>query len=128
MTQKIAVVDDDEQVVEFLQAVLTRAGYDVWATRFPEVAMRRLRHDPPDLVLLDVSMPIVDGFELAVRLKSDPVTRRVPLLFLSGTDPADGAHVARWVGAESFLGKPPDVIHLLHRVAAALSKRERATA
>lgn len=109
---RITIVDDDPQIVGMLHNVLARAGYEVWGTGHPELALRHIQSARPDLVILDVAMPNLDGFEVATHLRSFPATRGIPILFLSGSD-REGSD---WVGADGFISKPADLFQLVDEV------------
>lgn len=78
----VLVVDDDPHIVAFLTAALEEGGYQVLSA--VDGAALQLAHDrPPDLILLDIMMPIMDGVEVSRRLRADPVTARIPIIVMS---------------------------------------------
>ena len=120
---RILVVEDSRTQAEALRGVLAPAGLDVDLAADGEQALERLRAADFDLVLSDVLMPGVDGFELCRRLKADPARRDVPVLLLTAlTDPLD---IIRGLecGADGFLTKPCLADHLLARVRGLLANR-----
>lgn len=116
----ILVVDDAPENIRVLTAVLG-PGYRVKAATSGERALAMTAADPPpDLVLLDVLMPGIDGWEVCRRLKADARTAGVPVIFVSGlTDPAERER-GRSLGAAGFLVKPLDPADVMSRVEASL--------
>lgn len=112
----VLIVDDDRDLVRFLELVLTREGYEVHAAFDGREALRKVAADPPDLVLLDIVMPKVDGFEVCRRLKQDPATRLIPVVMITALGELDDKIKAIDAGADDFLHKPCEKIELLARV------------
>lgn len=103
MTHHILIIDDDEDICAIITTVLEEGGYTV-ATAVDEEALRVAHADPPSLVLLDLSMPHMDGYEVGRRLHADPVTAAIPIVVMSA-----GRHTragAAQVGAQGYLVKP----------------------
>jgi DNA-binding response OmpR family regulator len=116
MVQKVAVVDDDREVRDWIRDRLVRAGYDVKAVGNGLRLVSTLKVDRPDIILLDVMMSWIDGFELCRAIKQNPEFRDIPVIFMSGkTAPAD---VERGLaaGAVDYFPKPLDIQRLLARV------------
>jgi CheY-like chemotaxis protein len=109
---EILVADDDPDIREVLALVLESYGYRVSGAADGEQALERLRQGPPiSLVLLDLMMPIMDGFTLMKKLKADPTLPVVPVVVLSGDSGAEEAAVA--IGADACLLKPVELDSLL---------------
>jgi putative two-component system response regulator len=102
----ILVVDDTPSALHLMVELLTAAGYRVRPAPSGELALRSAFHDPPELVLLDVQMPGIDGFEVCTRLKADPRTAGVPVIFLSALNDSDSKVHGLDVGALDFISKP----------------------
>jgi putative two-component system response regulator len=113
---KILVVDDQAQNVEVLRRLMTRLGYEVLTASDGESALQAVRRDRPDLVLLDVNMPGIDGFEVCRRLKSDPTTRLLPVMLVTSLTASEDRIRGIEAGADDFLSKPPVVAELEARV------------
>ncbi|HVK77649.1 MAG TPA: response regulator [Kofleriaceae bacterium] len=112
----IAVVDDDREVREYLDEVLRRAGYEVALASNGLRLVSALQVDRPDLILLDVNMSWIDGFELCRALKKNPQWQAIPVVFVSGrTAPAD-VEEGLACGAVGFFPKPIDGRALIDRV------------
>jgi two-component system, cell cycle response regulator len=121
----ILVVDDSRTIRRILRRDLEAAGYAVDEAPDGEVALAMCRGAAPDLVLLDVDMPRLDGMATLERMQQDPDLRQLPVLFLTAR--TSGSEVARGLdlGAHDYLKKPCDADELLARVSAALRKRAR---
>lgn len=115
MGAKILVVEDMEIVRRLIHLHLTQAGYEVQLAEDPVVAGHMVVKDPPDLIITDVRMPYMDGFEFVAALKSDPAYARIPVLFL--TSQSEGDSRAKALGAVGFINKPIRADHLLDAVA-----------
>ncbi len=117
----IMVVDDDTYSVEFLSEILARQGYNVRAEEDPGAALQSALSDPPDLVLLDIRMPGMDGFTFCEALKADARTGHVPVIFISGLFAAEDKVRAFEIGAADYLTKPFSDIEMLARIRAQLN-------
>ena len=103
---RILVVDDEPHILKLLELKLTLENYEVVTARSGSEALEKAAIDPPSLVLLDVMMPGMDGYQVASVLKSDPRTKDIPILFLTarGRD-VDRKH-GEEVGAVEYITKP----------------------
>jgi DNA-binding response OmpR family regulator len=126
MNDKILIVDDEPQLSSMLADVLSDAGYEAQTADNGRDALDAVRRDPPDLMLLDVQMPKLDGFEVAARLKSDPATAAIPIIMLSAMEGRGARVIGLESGAEEYLSKPFDQAELLARIRNLLSLRESA--
>jgi putative two-component system response regulator len=113
---KILVVDDDAASREGLARLLRREGYEVSVAGDGRAVPELVERLAPDLVLLDVVMEPVDGFEVCRRLKADPETRLTPVVLVTGQAPPEERLRGVEAGADDFLRKPVDVAELLARV------------
>jgi K+-sensing histidine kinase KdpD len=113
---RILVVDDDRIIVEILSQSLTLAGYEVSTAADGEEGLRLTRELRPDLVLLDVMMPKLDGYAVCEQLKTDPDTQFIPIIILTALTDRDDKLKALEVGADEFIRKPPDRQELLIRI------------
>lgn len=119
----LLVVEDNEANRELLTRRLQRQGYSVATAQNGRQALDRLRSESFDLVLLDIIMPEIDGYEVLETIKQDPVLRNTPVIMISGLD--DVASLVRCVerGAEDYLTKPFDPTLLSARIGACLEKK-----
>lgn len=116
MAGRILIVDDVAAQRTMLRAKLAAAFYDVTAAASGEEALARLADGPPDLVLLDVRMPGLDGFDVCRRLKAAPETAHIPVVFLTSLGDEASLLEAFAAGADDFLSKPIDDRELFARV------------
>ncbi len=116
MTARILVVDDVEANVRLLEAKLTIEYYDVMTCQDGASAIRLAAEEQPDIILLDVMMPGMDGFETCRRLKADPNTRHIPVVLVTALDGREDKIRGLDAGADDFLTKPLDDIVLFARV------------
>jgi len=100
----ILVVDDDEDIRVFVRTQLYQAGYDILVAEDAIVAGKLITDRAPDLLILDVNMPFMDGFEFAEALRSDPNIPYIPIIFLTVRD--DGYERAMALGALGYVQKP----------------------
>ncbi len=123
--QRVMVVDDDPSIRAICREVLEQAGFLVRDAGSADAALAEAKRFRPDLILLDVMMPIVDGFRTAEHLRADPVTGMTPLIFLSAKgETADKVRAFR-SGAEDYVVKPFDSAELVARVTKALDRQAR---
>jgi CheY-like chemotaxis protein len=118
--QRILVVDDNETNRDILEARLSASGYEVLHAQDGEEALAAAKQHKPDLILLDIMMPKIDGIEVCKRLKGDPILSFIPIILV--TAKADSADVVRGLdaGADEYLTKPIDQKALVARVKAML--------
>jgi twitching motility two-component system response regulator PilG len=102
----VMVVDDSPTVRKILSMTLERAGYGVLSAADGEAALEALQNSVPDLILLDISMPKLDGYEVCKRVKADARTAHVPVVMLSGKDAFFDKVKGRMAGATEYLTKP----------------------
>jgi DNA-binding response OmpR family regulator len=116
MTARILVVDDDPITVELLTGVLEHYGYIVRVAYDGLEALAKIEVEKPDLVLLNVMMPGMDGYEVCRRIKADPATAHIPVILVTGL--ADDASRVRGfeAGADDFINKPFHLLALMARI------------
>jgi putative two-component system response regulator len=113
---RILVVDDGEENLELMRAILVPCNYEVILARDGEEALEQVTETSPDVILLNVNMPRIDGVTVARRLKSDDTTRSIPIVMVTALDEVDHRIEAFTVGVDDFLSKPIDVVELTARV------------
>lgn len=113
---KVLVVDDERTNVELLTRLMTREGYRVVSAENGALALDAVRRERPDVVLMDVNMPGVDGFEACRRLKRDAATRLLPVILITGLTGSEDRIRGIDAGADDFLSKPFAIDELRARV------------
>ncbi len=122
MPETILVVDDDPDIARFVEVNLRSAGYDVSVAADGEEALSRASELRPDLVLLDVMMPRIDGFEVAQRLRRNPQTANTSIIMLTAKALSTDKVLGLTAGADDYIIKPFDPIELLARVKGTLRR------
>jgi diguanylate cyclase (GGDEF)-like protein len=112
----ILIVDDVSENLEFLSTILSQQGYKVRSVLSGITALKVAKAVQPDLILLDIKMPEMDGYKVCEKLKSDPVTQDIPVIFLSALDRASDKVKAFTVGGIDYIPKPFQIEELLARV------------
>lgn len=113
---KILVVDDENNNLKLMEAMLVPLGYEVILAKDGEQALEKVHLTAPDLILLDIMMPGMDGFEVARRLKEDEETKIIPIVMVTVLKEVEDRVKALEVGADDFLNKPVDILELKARV------------
>jgi DNA-binding response OmpR family regulator len=113
---KILVIDDEPEITDIVKAFLTNAGYQVLVENSPVNAVERAKKFKPNLVLLDIMMPFMDGYEVCSALKKDISTANIPVLFLTGKDATDDGGKVFESGGDLFVKKPFSCERLLQMV------------
>ena len=116
----ILVVDDDQRNVRLMESILKASGYPVLKAYDGEEALRLVDASRPDLVLLDVMMPKMSGFEVCQRLKGRYETRLLPIIMVTALNALEDKVQALEIGADDFLSKPINKVELLAKVRAVL--------
>jgi two-component system response regulator MtrA len=115
--QLVLVADDDEDILVLIRTVLERAGYEVVATRDGAAAVAAALERRPDLAVLDVAMPELDGLEVLRRLRAEEVMKDLPVLLLSARVQEDDVQSGFDTGANGYVQKPFSPRELCERVA-----------
>jgi two-component system alkaline phosphatase synthesis response regulator PhoP len=121
---KILIADDDPQGVELLEAYLSGSDYEIQTAADGQETMRKVQEWKPDLILLDIMMPKLSGFEVCKRIKSNPATSDMVILMITALDQHSDVERAVEAGTNDFLTKPINKTELLLRVRAALKSRQ----
>lgn len=120
---KILIVEDDHDVAEMLNAYFGTQGYEVFIANWGEDGVKTGQAEQPDLVILDIRLPDIDGYEVARRLRNDRRTNTIPIIFLTEKrDRADRLHGLE-LGADDYITKPFDVQELRLRVRNSLERK-----
>ncbi len=122
-TGHVLVVDDDALNRRLLTATLAREGLRTTSATDGAEALTAIREDPPDVILLDIEMPGIDGFEVLERIKGDEAVRHLPVIMISGLDDTESVVRCLEIGADDFLPKPFDAAILRARINAGLDRK-----
>jgi two-component system cell cycle response regulator len=122
-TASILIVDDNAQNLELLHAYLEDLGCQTRTARDGVEAMESVRAAPPDLILLDVMMPRMSGFQVCTKLKANPETRDIPIVMVTALNEVGDIERAVDSGADDFLTKPVNRLELVTRVKSLLRVR-----
>ncbi len=123
--EKILVVDDEEDILELVRYNLAKEGYQVACVTSGEQAMKEVKEDAPDLILLDLMLPGLDGLDVCKRLKSDPVTNVIPIIMLTAKGEDADIVTGLELGAEDYVTKPFSPRVLLARLKACLRRKRQ---
>jgi two-component system, OmpR family, alkaline phosphatase synthesis response regulator PhoP len=126
--QKILAVDDEEDILELLRFNLTQQGFSVICAASGEDALKFARAEKPDLILLDLLLPGIDGLEVARRLKNDATTKEMPVIMVTAKGEEADIVTGLEVGAEDYITKPFSRKVLIARVRAVLRRKAAAPA
>ena len=113
---KILVIDDEPEITDIIEAFLKNAGYDVRTENSSVMGIEKARAFLPDLILLDIMMPVMDGYQVCNELKKNPNTKHVPVIFLTGKDASHDEGKSFKVGGDMFIKKPFSCERLLEIV------------
>jgi two-component system alkaline phosphatase synthesis response regulator PhoP len=120
--EKIVVVEDEEDILEVMRYNLAREGFRVVTARDGTAGLRTIRSESPALVVLDLMLPGLDGIELCRRLKSDTVTRSIPIIMATAKGEESDIVLGLGVGADDYVAKPFSPKELVARVRAVLRR------
>ena len=122
MTKKIVLAEDEPQIARLIEFKLKKEGYEVTWKENGEEALKAIKANKPDLILLDIMMPVMDGYEVLRRLKEDENLKSIPVIMLTAR--AQERDVVKGIdmGAEDYITKPFHPAELLARVKRILGK------
>ncbi|HEV3144290.1 MAG TPA: response regulator [Gemmataceae bacterium] len=120
---RILIAEDNPQGVELLEAFLSDMPYEIRSARDGEATLKLVREWQPDLVLLDIMMPKLSGFEVCKQLRQDPATRDLPIIMVTALDQPSDVERAVEAGTSDFLTKPIHKTELRLRIEAMLASR-----
>ncbi len=125
MEKKVLVVDDEPDVTELLDYKLRQEGYDVSVINDPLLIMGEARQFHPDLVILDIMMPELNGIQICRMLRSDPIMKGIPIIFLTARGEPDDRIKGFETGADDYICKPFDSRELMLRIQALFKRLQR---
>jgi DNA-binding response OmpR family regulator len=115
-TARILVVDDEPEITDIVETFLTEAGYTVTVENASRRAIAKARDFKPDVVILDIMMPDMDGYQVCQDIKADPTLAGTPIIFLTGKDRSDDMGRSFKAGGDMFIKKPFSCERLLEIV------------
>ncbi len=119
---RILVVEDDRDNMGLISFILKREGYSVLEAYNGREGVQRAHQDHPDLIILDLAMPEMDGWTAASEIKSDPATQHIPILVLTVRSLAEDRRRAMEAGCDAYFTKPINVPLLMEHIASYLEK------
>jgi two-component system cell cycle response regulator DivK len=116
MNKRILVIEDTEDNRRILRDLLTAAGYDIIEAADGATGVAMAASESPDLILMDIQLPIIDGYEATRRIKADPATQHIPIVAVTSYALAGDEIKTREAGCDGYIAKPYSPRHLLERV------------
>ena len=121
MPKKILIIEDDRSTARLTEYTLQQAGYEAIVVSDGFDGLRKALSDYPDLVILDIMLPGLDGYEICHRLRQKPETANTPVLMISAKSRQDDKDIGLKMGADEYLTKPVDPAEILAKVEALLA-------
>lgn len=109
---KVLIADDEKNIISLFGDVLEMEGFDVVRAEDGQECLEKAAQSKPDVILLDVNMPIMDGWEACKRLKADPVLKSIPVIFISAQSQKEDKEKGVALGGHDYLTKPVDLFKL----------------
>lgn len=119
---KVLYIEDNEDNIYMLKERLVRKGFEVIIARDGEAGFNAIKTQSPDIVLLDVGLPVMDGYQVAKKAKSDPEIRHIPIIMLTANAMAEDREKALSAGADEYEPKPVNMQNLLKKIESLVSK------
>lgn len=123
MDKKILVIEDDPATSRLVDYTLRHKGYQVMTASNGLEGIRKAQREKPDLLILDVMLPGIDGFEICNRLRAEPDTAQLPILMFSAKAQEIDRDTGLKVGADDYLSKPADPSEIVRRVESLLARK-----
>ncbi len=123
MAEKILIIDDDSETLRLIALMLQRQGYQTVTADNGDEGVALAKHELPDLIILDIMMPEVNGYTVAKHLRAEPVTTEIPILMFTAKSQVDDKVAGFEAGADDYLTKPVHPVELVAHIKALLSRR-----
>ncbi len=123
MNKKILIIEDDPSALRFVGYALEQEGYQVLTATNGLAGIRKVQNEEPDLIVLDIMLPGIDGFEICHRLRAEPQTAQLPILMLSAKAQEVDKATALKVGADDYISKPWCRSELVTKIATMLEQK-----
>ena len=120
--EKILIVDDQPEITDLIKFILNKQNYESVIAFNGLEGLNKARSEMPDLILLDITMPDMNGYEVCEKLKLDPATAQIPIIMLTARDMGEDFEKAMEKKADWYITKPFDPKHLLKRIAYLLQR------
>ncbi len=127
MNNKILVVEDEESLLKLESILLTSKGYLVTGVMDGRAALEEIRTNRPDLVILDIMLPEIDGFEVCKRIKENSETRDIPVVMLTAKKSNQDVERGRQVGADAYITKPFRSARVMEVIEGLIGKQNQAS-
>jgi DNA-binding response OmpR family regulator len=114
--KKVLLIDDDRLIVMLFKDIIKAAGYDIETASMGKEAWDKIQHSHPDLIVLDVMLPEMSGFEIARRAKADHALKAIPIIILTALRSPSDVSEAKLAGADEVLLKPLNPEKLMERI------------
>jgi two-component system alkaline phosphatase synthesis response regulator PhoP len=121
MPKKILIIEDDRSAARLAQYTIQQAGYDVIIAYDGYEGLEKTLHEHPDLIILDIMLPGIDGYEICHRLRAEPETITLPILMISAKAREEDRNIGLKVGADDYLAKPVEPSVMLAKIEELLS-------
>lgn len=122
MPKKIFIIDDEMDLVETLSFRLKASGYDVDSASNGKTGLEKIEVEKPDLILLDLMMPGIDGYEVCKRLKDNKDLKKIPVIMLTAKGQDSDVDLGKSMGADDYITKPFEASELMEKIKNFLSK------
>ncbi len=122
--KRILLIDDHQTVFRLLEAIVRIKGYKLLYAESGQQGIVMARQEQPDLILLDVMMPDIDGFKVCQYLKENDGTKEIPIMFLTARGAEDDLEMGRKAGADGFMTKPFQTIEVLKQIEKLLAAKK----
>lgn len=122
MAKKILIVEDEAELVEMLKIRLEAAGYDIISAYDGEEGMEKAKKEKPDLILLDLMLPKIDGYQICSTLKKDKIYSHIPIVIFSARAQKHEIKMGEELGAEAYITKPFEPSVLLAKISELVKK------
>ena len=116
MTKRILVVEDQDDNLQILRDLLTSAGFDILEAKDGEAGVRTAVAERPDLILMDIQLPVLDGYAATRRIKADPALRAIPIIVVTSYALSGDEDKAREAGCDDYVPKPFSPRQLLAKI------------
>jgi DNA-binding response OmpR family regulator len=120
---KVLIIDDDDTYRSVINDVLTESGYLVVEARSGAEGLEQARQANPDVILLDIMMPVVDGYQTCRKLRHNPATRGIPIIMLTALTDSEARFRSKEAGADDYIAKPYPPQEMKNRIERQLRRR-----